>query len=301
MTLTRLPCRWCVSISVGAYYLNKAIYAQNKYGLPCDLGSLWDQGFGALTGLSLTGNKVSGLVRNAFLANVPQLLVSVLFFTTNALLTCQLVEAEWNRLGWQEWLEKVQVLRVSRPRGAQRSTYYLGLPYQYSIPLMATFTLLHWLLSQSIFLADVAFYRYDGTRSGNFTSMRQETWEEAAQEGDTISSCGYSIIAIAFTLAVAGIVVILICLNGLRRFRPGLPLARGCSAIISAACHPAVGEPDIAAKPLGWGVVEEGEEIGHCSFSSGDLIKPEEGRLYAGYRRKVKSGIEGKKGKEWNS
>lgn len=178
MTLHNFCNRWCVGIWVGAWYLNKAIYIRNNNGLPFDLGSLWDQGFGALTRLSLASNKMPGLVRNAILANVPQLLVSVFFFTTNALITSQLVESEWNRLGWREWREDgVQALRVSRPRGAQRSTYYLGLPYQYSIPMMATFALLYWLLSQSIFLADVAFYRYNGTRSGNFTTMRQETWE----------------------------------------------------------------------------------------------------------------------------
>lgn len=129
--------------------------------------------------------------------------------------------------------------------------------------------------------------------------QRDEKWQlhyhatrdlgNAAQNGDTISSCGYSILAIATTLAVAGIVVILIFLNVPRRHRPGLPLARGCSAIISAACHPAVGEPDIAAKLLRWGVVEEGEEIGHCSFSCRDPTKPKEGRLYAGFRTRVKS------------
>jgi hypothetical protein len=44
-------------------------------------------------------------------------------------------------------------LRVStNPRGAQRSTYFLQLPYRFGIPIIVATSVLHWLLSQSIFL-----------------------------------------------------------------------------------------------------------------------------------------------------
>jgi len=89
-----------------------------------------------------------------------QLLLSLLYMSLNALLTCFRVEAEW-----QSYAVKRKPLRVSSPLKGQRSTYFLSLPLRYALPLMATFTTLHWMLSQSIFLTVLAVYDQRGFRS----------------------------------------------------------------------------------------------------------------------------------------
>jgi hypothetical protein len=55
-------------------------------------------------------------------------------------------------------------LRVSEnPRGAQRSTYFLQLPYRYAIPLLIVSSAMHWMVSQSLFLVTVLRYQPGGT------------------------------------------------------------------------------------------------------------------------------------------
>lgn len=82
-----------------------------------------------------------------------QLLFSVLHMSSNALLTSFCVESEW-----QSYAMKKKTLRVGSPVGSQRSTYFLSLPWRYGLPLMATFTILHWTVSQSFFLIVLSEY-----------------------------------------------------------------------------------------------------------------------------------------------
>ena len=66
----------------------------------------------------------------------------------NAIYTAQLGAHEWS-----EYASRRKPLRVSFPRGNQISTYWLQLPFWYSFPLSAALAALHYLISQSIFLA----------------------------------------------------------------------------------------------------------------------------------------------------
>lgn len=51
---------------------------------------------------------------------------------------------------------------VTYPKGQQRSTYYLQLPYRYVIPLMILLVAMHFLTSQSIFLARLQYWDWTG-------------------------------------------------------------------------------------------------------------------------------------------
>lgn len=86
-----------------------------------------------------------------------QLFLSLLYMSINALLTCFCVENEW-----QSYALKRKTLRVSSPQGEQRSTYFLSLPWRYGLPLSAASVLLHWTLSQSMFLTALATYKPEG-------------------------------------------------------------------------------------------------------------------------------------------
>lgn len=53
-------------------------------------------------------------------------------------------------------------LRVSSPTGQQRSTYWLQLPYRYSIPLMCSMGLIHFFTSRGIYLVNIKVYDITG-------------------------------------------------------------------------------------------------------------------------------------------
>ncbi|KAK0722601.1 hypothetical protein B0T26DRAFT_749977 [Lasiosphaeria miniovina] len=48
-----------------------------------------------------------------------------------------------------------KALRVSEPTGIQRFSYFISVPLRYGLPLYGTSALLHWLISQSLFLARI--------------------------------------------------------------------------------------------------------------------------------------------------
>jgi hypothetical protein len=100
---------------------------------------------------------------------------------------------------------------------AQRSTYFLQLPYNSVIPLMVVCGLMHWLCSQSIFLVQI---RADQTNSR------------------TITTLGWSPQAVLVTLSVGFLMgMFIIVLGRLKKFSNGMPVASTCSAAISSMCR----------------------------------------------------------------
>jgi hypothetical protein len=193
------------------------------------------------------------------LANTPQVILSALYILYNTLYTSLLSEDEWQRYSYQR-----RPLRVTAPTGQQRSTYFLSLPYKYSISLMVISSLLHWLVSQSIFLASVTILNQNGEPISS----------------DRVATCGVSVIAIIFLLLVWGVILIVVAAIGLTRFTVRMPLARGSSIIISAACHPHELDKKASILPVQWGAIDE-EEPGHCTLTSRFVFEPVAGRLYA--------------------
>lgn len=233
------------------------------------ISHLWSLGFGTVTSESLISLQIasSRIIFTIVIANSPQVILSFLYLTYNGLFTCMLLADEWN-----DYAHTRKALRVTSPVGDQRSTYRLQLPYKYGVPLLVMSGLLHWLVSQSIFLARVSVYDNLGE-------------EDTIQ---SISTCGYSCIAIIFTIITGFTVVMLGIANGLRKYKPGMPLAGSCSAAISAACHPPAEDVNPSSDAVMWGVVgyetakDGAEYIGHCSLTSFEVRAPVSGELYAG-------------------
>jgi hypothetical protein len=187
---------------------------------------------------------------------------------------------------YDDYATQRKPLRVSWPRGQQRSTYYLSLPYRYSAPLLVFSVLMHWLLSQSIFFVNVQAYDV----------------HDRPDPSSSTRGCGYSPIAIFICILVSG--VALLSLSGLsyRRLKSRMPLATHCSAAISAACHPPPDDRDTALKPVMWGQISgdgsdeqdqdwltayygaspesPGIRYTHCSFTSKEVMPPNTIRLY---------------------
>ena len=198
------------------------------------------------------------------LANLPQLVLSSLYFMYNSLYTCMLSATEWSRFARDR-----KALRVTSPTHTQRSTYWLALPWRYSLPLSMASSLMHWLVSQSIFLARVDVY-----------DPRNEHGSES------ISTCGYSAYAIVIVIIVGTTMVLALLITGYRKLDPGIPLVGSCSLAISAACHRPVDDEHAALMPVQWGAVshETMEAPGHCCFTSFDVEPPVVGHRYAGLK-----------------
>lgn len=231
-----------------------------------DINTWWSLGFGAVRQASLirwstpqVGN--AGLLRNVLLANVPQLLISTMYVAYNQAYTCMAFAEEYSG-----YFRKRQPLRVTRPRGGQRSTHFLTLPYRYIVPIMAISATSHFLLSQGFFLVAVDVFDINGVLDQN----------------QTILTVGFSISALVLLVSLTGLAVVASLLMGFRRYPAGMPLAGPTSAAISAACHVADGEDGAATaeRDVQWGVVGTSNSVGHLAFSSGIVSEPVPGRLY---------------------
>ena len=228
---------------------------------------IWSLGLGRVTSVSLLRLSHESLFPTILLANSPQIVLSCFYVTLNGILTSMLLADELNG-----YARERKTLRVTSPKGKQRSTYRLHIPYRYGVPLLIIFGILHWLVSQSLFLARVTVYNSD----------------DSVDASNSTSTCGYSLIALLFVIVTMFIIIWFVFLIGLRTSTSGMPLMGSCSGAISAACHPPDGDKDASKLAVKWGVVghgtvdETGEVVGHCTFTSFKVRGPAKGRLYAG-------------------
>lgn len=241
-----------------------------------NVDTLWSIGLGAIheynilelnLGFYVPQAETKGLLSYILVANMPQLIMSLLYFSYNNLFTRMLSAVEWN--GFANERKGVRV--SSKPMGAQRSRYFLQLPYRISVPLLIVSTSMHWLISQSLFV--VAIQRF----SSEYDRVYQN-W--------TLLACGYSPIAIVLVITIACGLVVALLVTGSRRFRSGMPVAATCSMAIAAACH----SPDCAStiitaeNPVKWGVMgvvhHDGLAYAHCGFSASPVTEPEQSKLY---------------------
>lgn len=102
------------------------------------------------------------------IANLPQLFLSFAYLAFNGLFTRLHMAKEWSALS-----TRYKALRVTNPQGQQNSTYFLQLPYRYSVPILIISILLHWVLSGCIYLLVVkGDYLSDFGSDGPFNSTR---------------------------------------------------------------------------------------------------------------------------------
>ncbi|MCJ1381499.1 hypothetical protein MMC17_004610 [Xylographa soralifera] len=230
-----------------------ALLLQGMY----DSNALFSNGLHATSSTFTVGNSLAGKV---MVTNTPQVLFSLIYLFYNSLFTGMLSTAEINSLAYCR-----KPLRVSHPQGAQRSTYYLQLPYRYAIPLMVLSGLLHWLISQTVFLVNIAVFDTNSVK----------------QPDRAVSACGWSASGL-YTVLIAGLIMVAVLVGfGSRKYHPGMPLTTSCSRAISAACHPAPGDDDAPLKALMYGVIHQTED-GHeyVGFSSHEVKPLKGGRSY---------------------
>lgn len=275
-------------LAVGVYLLQRAksLGATDRFVTRGYSGSaIWKTGFGTIDQLLMIGsqgNTASGrdLLKNVLTANAFQLVLSTSYFLFNSLFTAQCGALEWS--SYTDPATKA--LRVTWPRGEQRSTYYLHLPYRYGIPLTTMLMLMHFLISRSIFVVRVQWYNSHGNYDGR----------------DGISNIGFSPVAILVTICVGVGLVLTLIMHSIRPLNNRIPMHGNSSVVISAMCHPEAangpvipgychGSPpahpveDVASRKLMWGASVQPSEhdgIGHCSFTANNVEMPVQGKKY---------------------
>lgn len=216
-------------------------------------------GSGDISAGSFSSNSI--LISMVAVANIPQVLVSCLYFAYNTVYTSMVSADEWSRFTTHR-----KTLRTTDPRGLQRSTYWLSLPWTYALPLAAASSMLHWLISQALFIA------------------RTEILNTAGDpEPISYMEVGYSPLAILFALLFGSSMVIGMVINGARKLKGGI-LVGNNSLAIAAACQRPEKDFDAYMKPVQWGaLVQNGEKCGnegHCTFTSQEVQPPIIGELY---------------------
>jgi hypothetical protein len=210
-----------------------------------------------------TSSSFQSLTTNALLINSPQLAISIAYVLYDTIITSMFVSYECSKFSITR-----KVLRVSRPRGSQKSTYWLQLPYRYSLPIMISAATLHWLVSRGVYLTNVKVYNITG------------------EEVPTRVRFGYDTngmpLLFAF-LIMTGLIFLLVFLMR-RKLGAGMPIIGTSSLAISAACHPAEGDEDAATRPLMYGAVKirgvQGKRGWHVCFSSKDVVPLQDGEGY---------------------
>jgi hypothetical protein len=163
---------------------------------------------------------------------------------------------------WAGYYQRKKILRVSSPQGNQRSSYFLQLPLKYSVPLLASSAMLHWLWSQSIFLARIDVFDEHAEHGGNGGSGEIENW------------LGFSCWPLFFAVLLALAVTLFVFVVGYQRLEDQMPIVGSCSLAISAACHPPAGDDGAALLPVNWGRIATERDAGKqdlYSFTSHDV------------------------------
>lgn len=271
--------RWWTGANTTEFFSTVGISAGYVVILSCTLywaidetnGTAFDSGLGganiqSLASLRRDDPRSSVIVPTILTANIPQLGFSLLYVFYTNIWSKLLIAQEFDRL-----TRVKKGLRISeRPRGQQRTSHFFTLPTRYALPLMATSAALHYLCSQSLFMA-----RFDGVRDGQVDPQ------------DRMVRLGYNaagmiaLISLNFAMMAATIFI-----AGFRRLSTGLG-EMSMSVVISAACHVKQREVEPWLQAVQWGDVTEGsgevkdgQIVRHCAFTSLLAERPSEGQAY---------------------
>ncbi|KAI8629916.1 hypothetical protein F5Y19DRAFT_63135 [Xylariaceae sp. FL1651] len=214
----------------------------------------------------------------ALVAALPQLLLGILYLSTNALLTTYFLSHELSLFAVGP-----RSLRVSsNPAGAQTASLYLSLPRPVSWLLLAIFAALGFVLSQAV-----------------FPIVSSSALPAGQQQPNPTPGIAFNVQGLLILLALLVSLLLFIVGLGLRRTPAAVPAGDGdggetkgnplalrgssCSAVISARCHPVRGEGEFWLGPVAWGVVDEGTDArpGRCAFTGNAAGHVDAGKLYA--------------------
>ena len=173
-----------------------------------------------------------------------------------------------------------KALRVTDPKGAQRSSHYLGLPFRYAIPLQIGSIALHWLASQSLYVVSLAVFDWRERPVAIDSSGFSTSSPFDAGSTNEFYRTGFSCFGLVLSMAVCVLLLLIGWIDDFRVLLSGMPLVGSSSVAISASCHAESKRlKEMVLKPLRWGVVGRSDDIAHCSFTDqvGRVTLPDDG------------------------
>ncbi|TDZ24289.1 hypothetical protein Cob_v003013 [Colletotrichum orbiculare MAFF 240422] len=169
----------------------------------------------------------NAFIVSVIVANSPQLYLSFWYLAYNSLITRLEMSREWASfsLGFC-------ALRVTRPRGEQKSTYRLQLRYKYSVTLLLVSIVLHWLLSNALFIIVTRGTYHEPDLGSGYLSDRVNLADDATVAMGTSSLP-------LLLLVILGLAMVLVPVVLARRPLPGyMPIVGSNSAALQAASRP---------------------------------------------------------------
>lgn len=236
--------RLLIVIALGAAFIGKTTADVGNRNYPTDFGHLITLGFGSTSGYELLHATATGVVGNSVIANLPQILLSMLYFCINGILSTQLASREWSRFG-----NEPRRLRTSFP-STEKMSFYLSMPYSYSGPLIVMFIFLHLGMSQSLFAVEIDIYKWDGSISQGLNTAYDVA--KASAQGETVSTLCASTSAAIWSMMGLGIVVIVVVANCFRRMKVVVPCPCTQSIVVAAATHANIDLDEVLGKRLKW-------------------------------------------------
>ncbi|RPA74348.1 hypothetical protein BJ508DRAFT_418645 [Ascobolus immersus RN42] len=200
------------------------------------------------------------------LANAPQALLALLYHALNQLLTHYHLPQEVLNFTTER-----KPLRVSSPSGEQRTSYFLTLPWRYSIPFSVATMIVSWGVGQSwMFVRTVRHGVNTSTLATSTNTVRK------------VSTISFSVNGGLASLILGSVVLIFILIMGLRKLPPTGPVVVGSACV--GAISRSDGEEDMGYFGTGgeamrcwergvmWGVVDDEEgEVGWGVGGVGEL------------------------------
>lgn len=221
--------------------------------------------------LSYTIGKTAhrSLLQNVLLANMPQLGLSAVYVLCNNCFTHMVAAHEFTKFASIR-----QPLRVTRPEGQQRSTFWLQLPYRYALPLLSSMALFHWIVSRSLFMFQLTVYGDNGTKIVDQTDWERMFSAQSFQRHESLLTVGYSPLGIVYALVFGACLVFALIGLSFRKLNNGTPIAASNSLAISAAASTASNEPDASQLPLKYGALPSNwsrRQVQRIGFSSKEV------------------------------
>ncbi|MGI4815484.1 MAG: hypothetical protein ACRYGG_19400, partial [Janthinobacterium lividum] len=250
--------RWCLTSGLCIAYWIVGLAMVIKVG-STDWKALWSLGFS--TNLPESRDTLQffpssrPIAQSVLMANVWQMALSFVYLCYNGIFTSMLLSREFTDFAW-----KRKGLRVSVPRGEQKRSHWLTLPYTFSVPLLVAASVLHWLLLEAIFLDEIQI-------SSPLSEDLGTGWT-----GNSFSNVILNAEALFVLLVVGGFLILVMLGIGFRTYTSGIPIVRSDSLAISAACHPRSGKRREAYKKIMWGVVGEGPDGPTMGFTSDETM-----------------------------
>lgn len=194
-----------------------------------------------------------GVLITALIANAPQAVLSFIYMIYNTFFTLMYVGEDWDMYGAYTATTRHKLrlaakkqthryLRVSDPKGSQKSTHFLNLPYRFAVPLIIASGLLHYLMSQTLYLANISVINRDGS----------------LPRTDEITTVAFAPMGMVGLIIIAIVMIIVLVANSLRHFGGQMPIVGSNSAAISASCHVQMSERrrnDLVHRMIAWGEV----------------------------------------------